>query len=348
MTQAQQAGIPQEVKPPHRWKILPGVQLASYELELLADQQIPQALRVRLVEVGQDRYLDLEPPPQAISLLELDGRGRRQQDLGLFRLLRILEAFQDAEERLLRPNFDYLSLDSIYLRQDQLYLPILPLGPGQAIRLVDRERGGYLDFWSAWGAFYGVQTALGELGRKLAGPGQYKKLKRLFQEALQRSTYRAGSLGRPRKTPWKDPSTTQELACPPGESLAAELYYLGPDYRPGFQKKRLALILGQEFVIGRDPAFADLCFHDPWMGRQQARFLRQAGYFYLEDLASLNGTFVDGRRLLRHESLLLPDCCELRLGKTRLGFQVLGSQATWSQRAGHRHPRGQGQYRLDH
>ncbi len=331
---------------PLRWKILPGAELTAYELELLTGQQIPQALKLRLIQEGQDRLIELEPPLQGESLLRLDGRGKRRQDLGIFRILSILEAFQDAEERLLRPSFDYLSLDSIFLYKDKLTLPLLPLGPGQALRLPAQQI--YPEFWSAWAEFYRVQKELAALGRRVAGPGQYKKLARLFQEALTSFSYQRASLQASRPLRWQDPASTQEVTCPPGEGVGAELFYLGPDYQPGPKKKRLALILGQEFILGRDPAFADLCFRDPWMGRQHARFIRQSGYFYLEDLASLNGTFVDGRRLLRHENLLLPDSCELRLGKTRLGFQVLGTSPTWCQRAGHpRHP-SQAQYRLGH
>lgn len=331
---------------PPCWKILPGADLTAYELELLAGQHIPQALKLRLVQDGPDRLITVEPPLQGECLLRLDGRGKRQQDLGLFRILSILEVFQDAEERLLRPSFDYLSLDSIYLYKGKLTLPILPLGPGQALRLPAQQI--YSEFWSAWAEFYQVQKELAELGRRLAGPGQYRKLAKLFQEALANSSYQAGRFRGTKPLRWQDPCSTQELACPPGEGSGAELFYLGPDDRPGPQKKRLALILGQEFILGRDPAFADLCFHDPWIGRQHARFIRESGYFYLEDLASLNGTFVDGRRLLRHENLLLPDRCDLRLGKTHLGFQVLGTQPTWYQRAGHPHHLSQAQYRPGH
>lgn len=332
--------------PPLRWKILPGADLVAYELELLTDQQLPPALRLQLLPGEEGKILELTPPPQGRSLIQLDGAGPRQQDLGLFRILSILEAFQLAEERLLRPSFDYVSLDSIFLDQARLSLPILPVGPKQAIRLPAQQI--YPEFWASWADFYQVQQELAELGRRLAGPGQYRHLQNLLREALSRSGYPSRGEQKNLSSFGQDPSYTEELPRLAGEDQVAELCFPPSARRPGQKKQRLALIVGQEFILGRDPAFADLCFHDPWLGRQHARILRQGGYFYLEDLASLNGTFVDGRRLLRHESLLLPDYCTLSLGKTRLTFQVLGSRTTWYQRDGLPHRPGPAQYRLGH
>ncbi len=58
----------------------------------------------------------------------------------------------------------------------------------------------------------------------------------------------------------------------------------------------------QELSIGRDPGNG-LSYNDPWMSRFHARISRKLGHFYVEDLGSRNGTYLNGGRL-RSRSLL--------------------------------------------
>lgn len=51
-----------------------------------------------------------------------------------------------------------------------------------------------------------------------------------------------------------------------------------------------------ETTIGRDET-CDVCIDDGLISRRHARFLLKGDSLYLEDLASTNGTFVNGRRL---------------------------------------------------
>ena len=72
----------------------------------------------------------------------------------------------------------------------------------------------------------------------------------------------------------------------------------------------------------------DLDSDDPEakVSRRHARITRRAGQYYIEDLGSTNGTFVNrGRRLLPGDRQPLRDGDEVIVGKTFLKFHVLGS-----------------------
>jgi len=71
----------------------------------------------------------------------------------------------------------------------------------------------------------------------------------------------------------------------------------------------------------------DLDSDDPEakVSRRHARITRRSGMYYIEDLGSTNGTFVNrGRRLLPGDRQPLRDGDEVIVGKTFLKFHVLG------------------------
>ena len=71
----------------------------------------------------------------------------------------------------------------------------------------------------------------------------------------------------------------------------------------------------------------DLDSDDPEakVSRRHARITRRAGQYYIEELGSTNGTFVNrGRRLLPGDRQPLRDGDEVIVGKTFLKFHVLG------------------------
>jgi hypothetical protein len=71
----------------------------------------------------------------------------------------------------------------------------------------------------------------------------------------------------------------------------------------------------------------DLDSDDPEakVSRRHARITRRSGQYYIEDLGSTNGTFVNrGRRLLPGDRQPLRDGDEVIVGKTFLKFHVLG------------------------
>jgi pSer/pThr/pTyr-binding forkhead associated (FHA) protein len=69
-------------------------------------------------------------------------------------------------------------------------------------------------------------------------------------------------------------------------------------------------------TIGRSP-HSDLFLDDVTVSRHHARVLRDEGGFWVEDLNSLNGTYVNRKRI---EQQRLFDGDELQIGKFKLAF----------------------------
>ena len=52
-------------------------------------------------------------------------------------------------------------------------------------------------------------------------------------------------------------------------------------------------------LIGRDESANDIVLHDPSVSRMHARIAYRSGAYYVQDLGSSTGTFVDGKRVDR-------------------------------------------------
>jgi hypothetical protein len=79
--------------------------------------------------------------------------------------------------------------------------------------------------------------------------------------------------------------------------------------------ERFALV-GERTLIGRSPD-CDVFLDDVTVSRRHAELLQQGERFTIRDLGSLNGTFVNRRRV---ESIELHDDDEVQVGKYRLTF----------------------------
>ncbi len=75
-------------------------------------------------------------------------------------------------------------------------------------------------------------------------------------------------------------------------------------------------------TIGRSPQ-SDLFLDDVTVSRHHARVLRDEGGFWVEDLNSLNGTYVNRKRI---EQQRLFDGDELQIGKFKLVFVERGEE----------------------
>ena len=73
---------------------------------------------------------------------------------------------------------------------------------------------------------------------------------------------------------------------------------------------------GDRMRIGRSPD-AEIFLDDVTVSRDHALLVRRNGEFYLDDLGSLNGTYVNRRRIESHR---LADGDELQVGKYKLTF----------------------------
>ncbi len=79
-------------------------------------------------------------------------------------------------------------------------------------------------------------------------------------------------------------------------------------------------------TIGRHPALCDLMVDDPSVSRRHLRIGRGAGGLFVEDVHSLNGTFVDDKLLTPFEPCELTDGDTLILGRVTLTVSRLGDE----------------------
>jgi hypothetical protein len=73
---------------------------------------------------------------------------------------------------------------------------------------------------------------------------------------------------------------------------------------------------GERMVIGRSPE-AEVFLDDVTVSRDHAVLVRRAGGWYLDDSGSLNGTYVNRKRIDSHR---LEDSDELQVGKYKLTY----------------------------
>jgi len=87
--------------------------------------------------------------------------------------------------------------------------------------------------------------------------------------------------------------------------------------RAGGGREGEAIALDSDVVtIGRSP-HSDLFLDDVTVSRHHARVIKDESGYLVEDLNSLNGTYVNRRRIERHR---LSDGDELQIGKFKLAF----------------------------
>lgn len=73
---------------------------------------------------------------------------------------------------------------------------------------------------------------------------------------------------------------------------------------------------GDRFTVGRDTD-SDVFLDDVTVSRNHAVIVRRGDGLYIDDLGSLNGTYVNRRRIESHQ---LVDADELQIGKFKLTF----------------------------
>jgi len=76
--------------------------------------------------------------------------------------------------------------------------------------------------------------------------------------------------------------------------------------------------LSAHTLIGRDPSLGDIVINSPLVSAKHAKIRLEEGHFYLYDLASTNGTLVNGIPVLRTELL---DGDRIAIGDVNMKFQ---------------------------
>jgi hypothetical protein len=85
----------------------------------------------------------------------------------------------------------------------------------------------------------------------------------------------------------------------------------------GGLKAGAAYALNGSLTIGRSPQ-ADIPIDDPFASGRHARIYERDGYFYVDDMGSTNGTYLNGRRLGAEELLRVED--RIRIGDTEFRY----------------------------
>ena len=78
-------------------------------------------------------------------------------------------------------------------------------------------------------------------------------------------------------------------------------------------------------VIGRG-SMCDIVLLDSAVSRQHARIIKRGEHFFIYDLGSTNGTFVDNEMIEPWEGVLLKSGSVVAIGETRLVFVKLPSE----------------------
>lgn len=126
---------------------------------------------------------------------------------------------------------------------------------------------------------------------------------------------------------WVARSALKDLARPAGSRLA-------PDERASAQElaRRSVLVAegggglraGSAFeldgsaTIGRSPA-AEIQIDDPFASGRHARIYERGGLFYIEDMGSTNGTYLNGEVVNSQELLRAED--RIRIGDTEFRYE---------------------------
>ncbi|BAY51189.1 ABC transporter ATP-binding protein [Thermostichus vulcanus NIES-2134] len=129
--------------------------------------------------------------------------------------------------------------------------------------------------------------------------------------------YKIIDLGSKNGLHWRGTTISEHILAPGdvihvGESLRLT-YLLMPATQVVEQTRPLQLRDRQQVRIGRDPS-NDMVLDHPVVSRFHARLYLQEGQWYLVDLESANGTFVNNRRLEPRKPVVLPTGALVRIG----------------------------------
>lgn len=83
-----------------------------------------------------------------------------------------------------------------------------------------------------------------------------------------------------------------------------------------------AYILVDDFLIGRDGSKVDFKINYLSIGRIHARIMRKENSFFIEDLDSRNGTWLDQKKLKKNQEYLLPEKCKIRFAEQEFNFMA--------------------------
>jgi len=83
-----------------------------------------------------------------------------------------------------------------------------------------------------------------------------------------------------------------------------------------------------EFIVGRLAGYVDHALHSNAVGKLHAVFVRRNGCCYVRDLNSLNGTYINGKRIESNKEILLRNNDTLRLANCEFIFSCAPGHKT--------------------
>jgi pSer/pThr/pTyr-binding forkhead associated (FHA) protein len=126
---------------------------------------------------------------------------------------------------------------------------------------------------------------------------------------------------------WIARSALKDLARPPGSSMLADERASARELARrsvlvveggGGLKAGDAFELNGSVTIGRSPQ-TDIQINDTFASGRHARIYDRGGLFYVEDMGSTNGTYLNGQRLGSQELLHEED--RIRIGETEFRYE---------------------------
>lgn len=116
-------------------------------------------------------------------------------------------------------------------------------------------------------------------------------------------------------SPASAPAPARRPAAPRRRSRSASLVLLGGEGK----RTRREWEVGEELVVGRSPE-CSVCLDDEFASNLHAKIYRLQDRYYVEDLGSTNGTYVNGRRINYPIELRGGD--RIRVGRTLMEFRA--------------------------
>jgi eukaryotic-like serine/threonine-protein kinase len=98
--------------------------------------------------------------------------------------------------------------------------------------------------------------------------------------------------------------------------IIAKLYITLPD-----GTKQEAVLPGYPVIIGKAPG-TDILINDSGVSRQHANIRLQNSQYYISDLGSLNGVYVNNRKLAQDEACPLNNGDKVQLGRVKINFHL--------------------------
>lgn len=98
-------------------------------------------------------------------------------------------------------------------------------------------------------------------------------------------------------------------------------YLIGETNQSCKNQPMIRVIWVEDFLVGSDELLCDLTLHDPSISYRHARILCRKNVYFLVDLSSESGTFLNDKRLYSYEETPLQNNDRLCFGRCRFKFQ---------------------------